>query len=307
MARAKRTDKAEARRKNRAYLQAQQEAAAGDGGLDDVPVAGLPKTYRTRDLRPQSEQAPSIRMGMVAAARGAYRNPTYISDIRYIRTLVFRTNAVWPILAVCAAAAAYTTYRLSQPGYNSDPILPLLGQFLWGPVPFLPPMLAGFLAPRATWLAGMVAAFLSTMSLVVVLAITAGRLSSTTGEITVGSTPSPSFTSTATLTATPSATVLVTSTPTPSSSPSAGPSRSPSPSASPAGSSTGSSGYTTSDLINVMVVLLAQSLTFGALMGALSGWYKRFLALTSGPRKPRTPKSGSGRSPQRRRSASAKS
>ena len=312
MARAKSTDKAEARRKYRAYLQAQQEAAAaGEGGLDDVPVAASPKTYRTRDVRAQSEHAPTVRLGLVAAARGAYKNPTYISDIRYFRSLVFRSNAVWPILAICAAAGVYATYRLSQPGYESDPILPLLGQFLWGPVPFLAPMLAGFLAPRATWLAGMIAAFLSTMSLVAVLAITAGRLSTTTGAITVGSTPSPSSSSTETVTATPSATILVTSTPTPSASPSAsptaGPSATPSASASPAGSSTGSSGNTTTDLVNLTVVLLAQSLTFGALMGALSGWYKRFLALTSGPRKPPSSRSGSGRSAQRRRPATTKS
>jgi hypothetical protein len=58
----------------------------------------------------------------------------------------------------------------------------------------------------------------------------------------------------------------------------------------------------TGDLINLAFVLLAQSLAFGAVMGALSGWYKRFLALTSGPRKPPA-KSGGSRSPQRRKPA----
>jgi hypothetical protein len=41
------------------------------------------------------------------------------------------------------------------------------------------------------------------------------------------------------------------------------------------------------------------SLAFGALMGAASGWYKRFLANTSVPRN-KPPSRPSNRTPQRR-------
>jgi hypothetical protein len=48
-----------------------------------------------------------------------------------------------------------------------------------------------------------------------------------------------------------------------------------------------------------LVQLLVTSLAFGALMGAASGWYKRFLANTSVPRN-KPPSRPSNRTPQRR-------
>jgi hypothetical protein len=53
-------------------------------------------------------------------------------------------------------------------------------------------------------------------------------------------------------------------------------------------------------MFSLMFVLLGQSLAFGAVMGALSGWYKRFLALTSVPRNKPPARSSGSRSPQRR-------
>jgi hypothetical protein len=55
-------------------------------------------------------------------------------------------------------------------------------------------------------------------------------------------------------------------------------------------------------MFTLLLVLLGQSLAFGALMGALSGWYKRFLALSSGPRN-RPPSRPSGSRSQQRRPA----
>jgi len=253
-------------------------------------------------------------MGLFGAARAAYRTPHYLDDIRNIRSLVFGSHAIWPVVVICAVSGLYTTVRLGSPNSANDPVLAILFQFVFGPVPFLPPMLAGFLAPRSTWLAGLLSAFISTMTLVIVLGITAGKLSDTSGTISIA-TPTPNTSSgpTATQLATPTATVLVTSTPTSSGTPatSATPtagaspmsSSTPAPSASAAANTSGSSsGNLTGDLINLAFVLLAQSLAFGAVMGALSGWYKRFLALTSGPRKPPA-KSGGSRSPQRRKPA----
>ena len=324
MARAKSTERAEARRKYRAYLQAQEEAAGTDyGGAADE--AG-PKPTRSRDPRSQAPSQPAVRMGLMAAARAAYRTPHYIDDIRTAPALIFRSNAIWPVAVLCIAAGAYFTARLGSTNYNSDPILPLLYQFLFFPVPLLPPMIAGFFAPRSTWLAGMIASFIATMTLVVVVGLAAGKFSNTAGGLAVTSpTPSTSSVPTATASATPSATALATATPVPSltSAPSGAPKSSvtPVPSSTPAPSATAAStgtpapsaspsaatnksgnttGTNTSDLINLAGILLAQSLAFGALMAALSGWYKRFLSLTSGPRKPPASRSGGGRPPQRR-------
>jgi opacity protein-like surface antigen len=56
-----------------------------------------------------------------------------------------------------------------------------------------------------------------------------------------------------------------------------------------------------SDALNLAGILLAQSLAFGAMMAAGTGWYKRFLSLTSGTNKKPAPRSSRGQSAQRRR------
>lgn len=240
VARAKRTDRAEARRKYRAYLQAQEEAEGAEAESSAVSAgAAGSKPASGRDQKLQPGPQPGVRMGMFAAARAAYRTPHYRDDLRNVRALVFETNAIWPVLIVCLATGAYSVVRINAGAADSDPILPALFQFVFYPVPLLPPMLAGFLAPRSSWLAGVIAAFISTMTLVGVFALT---------KIEV-----------------PDSTVSLTGT----------------------------------SLLTLTVILLSQSLTFGFIIGALSGWYKRFLNLTSGARPRPTSKSG-GRSSQRR-------
>jgi hypothetical protein len=46
-------------------------------------------------------------------------------------------------------------------------------EFTFFPIPLLPPMIAGFLAPRSSWLAGLIAGFIATMTIVWVVAMTA--------------------------------------------------------------------------------------------------------------------------------------
>jgi len=244
VARAKRTDRAEARRKYRAYLQAQQDAEAAEAeSSGSAAAAPSSKPAGGRDQKPQPVAQPGVRMGMFAAARAAYRTPHYRDDLRNIRSLVLGSNAVWPVLVVCLATGAYSVVRINAGAGDTDPILPALFQFVFYPVPLLPPMLAGFLAPRSSWLAGLISAFISTMTLVGVFAMTKIAVPDSTASIT------------------------------------------------------------TTSLLTLTVILLSQSLAFGFLIGALSGWYKRFLNLTSGARSRPPSKSGGGRSPQRRRPA----
>ncbi len=304
MARAKRTDRAEARRKYRAYLLAQQEAETGESA-GEAGVAGT-KPSASRDQRAQASVQPGARLGMFAAARAAARQPHYLDDIRNLPSLILKSNAVWPILVGCVVAGAYIALRIDKNGNTSDPIVPYLAQFLFYPVPLLPPMIAGFLAPRSTWLAGMIAAFLASMTLVAVLGVTALKFTSSGGIPTASEAPSTPPSAIATATATPSQIALASTTPAASGSPAAGPTSVPSgsPAASPnaAGSGSGTTGGTSpTDLLATAIQLLSTSLAFGALMGALSGWYKRFLSLSSGPRKP--PSRGSKRPAQRSRPA----
>ena len=187
MARAKRTDRAEARRQYRAYLQEKQETAAAEANdSDGAADVASSRPARSRDQRPQAVIKPGGRLGIFAAAKAAYRTPHYIDDIRNVRSLVFDSKAVWPVLVVCVAAGAFSVFRISSGASYDDPVLIPLFQFLLFPVPLVPPMVAGFLAPRSTWLAGLIAAFISTMTVVGFFAMTTTRVPGYAGEFSGG-------------------------------------------------------------------------------------------------------------------------
>ena len=318
MARAKRTDRAEARRKYRAYLQAQEEAAAAEEGESAGSTgAASSASGRGHDQRPAQTPQPGARMSMFGAAKAAYRTPHYVDDVRNIWPLVARSNAIWPVLVLCVASGAYMTWRIGSGNASGDPILAGVYSFVFYPAPLVPAALAGFLAPRSTWLAGLIASFIATMTLVIVVGINVGSFSNTSGTIAVASptpagSPSAAASEVGSAGASASPSVLATTspaatvTPVPTASAAAGASAEASPAASSStaidtGTATTSGGNSIGDLLNLAVMLLVQSLGFGAVIGALSGWYKRFLQ-GYGPSNPPS-KSNRGRTPQRRRPA----
>jgi hypothetical protein len=220
VARAKRTDRAEARRQYRAYLAAQAEAQATAEPEDDEEPARDRAAAARPPRREISAPKPGERLGMVAAAKGAFRQPHYFDDLRNIGPLVFRSRAIWPVAAVCVIAALVAYPRIGpKTAIADDPILAVTFQFILYPIPLLPPMIAGFLAPRSTWLAGALAAAVSTLTLVALLVASAYKLEGTSSQVTGA------------------------------------------------------------NVLGVTVNWLSLALPFGALMGAASGWYKRFLDL----------------------------
>jgi len=64
--------------------------------------------------------------------------------------LVTRSYAVWPVL-VLTIVAVPLALALPKSADNPIPCLSIL--FVFNPTPLLPSMVAGFLAPRATWVA----------------------------------------------------------------------------------------------------------------------------------------------------------
>jgi hypothetical protein len=227
VARAKRTDRAEARRQYRAYLAAQAEVEAADGTAaeeDAVPVESRGLAARFLGSQPQTQAQPVVarvpgeRMGMFSGAKAAFRQPHYIDDLRNVGPLVFRTKAIWPVAALCLIAALISYPRVNATTDTAnDPILSVTFQFILYPLPLLPPMIAGFFAPRSTWLAGAIAAAISTLTLVALLWSTGLPIQQ--GTISVNS----------------------------------------------------------GNVIGVTLGWLSAAIPFGALIGAASGWYKRFL------------------------------
>ena len=281
MARAKRTDRSEARRQYRVYLAQQQEAraaaeaaAAGADQDEEAPVGRRPAAGTGRGSQPARPLQPGERLGPIAAARAAFLRPNYMDDLRNIGPLIVRTNAVWPVAAVCVVAAAVSIPRIhSNADLTNDPILSIIFQFVLWPLPLLPPMLAGFLAPRATWMAGLLAALISVVTLLFVLSVTPVTV---VAGVIQGPSPAPS---------------AIASVPAASENPSVGlasptpaATGQPSSSATPAGNPTV---YGKVDLGSAAISWLPGALAFGALIGAGAGWYKRFLELMS-PRQNRS-------------------
>jgi hypothetical protein len=241
VARAKRTDRAEARRQYRAYLAAQAEAQA-EAEAEEVPAEdrSVPaRTTRARDVDIASK--PGERLGVFAAMKAAARTPHYVDDLRNIGPLVVGTKAIWPVAAICLGSALVAYPRInSQTVVANDPILSVIFQFVLYPLPLLPPMMAGFLAPRSTWLAGAIAALISTLTLIALVVATQFKIEGSTTSIT------------------------------------------------------------SANLVGITASWLSVALPFGALIGAASGWYKRFLDFMGAGRSRNVAKSSSQKRPTRR-------
>ncbi len=197
MARAKRTDRAEARRAYRAYLQARDEAATTEEAppLDDKPAAGRwhlpsaskalpsqPETGSTRSRPGAPQPTPTGRLSIVQAARAAYRTPHYFDDIKHVGPLIFRSHAIWPVVVLCLASALYAMAQLHKPeDIKNDFLLSIMFQFVLAPVPMLPAMMAGFFAPRSSWLAGGIASAISILVLLGVVLVKSAQIEGTKG------------------------------------------------------------------------------------------------------------------------------
>jgi hypothetical protein len=233
VARAKRIDRAEARRRYRAAM---LEQGQGDPETREIEENRSAATTRSSAVRGAPVQ-PGQRVGIVSALKLATRPVHYGDDLRFAPTLILRTNAIWPTVLVSLAGLAY---GLMQTDYTSSG-MQLTTTLLIASPPLVQPMLAGFLAPRATWLAGIISSLISSVCLWILL------VWAYSGHVT--------------------------------------------------NLPPGAISY-----VPVAIELTVTAITFGALLGAASGWYKRFLSLSSGGGS-RNQKRPSSQKPAARRSS----
>ena len=145
MARAKRfdRDRAEARRRHRATLAG--KASPADSDAED---AGTTAEASARPAPPPARRPGQPRMGMIAAARTAYRRVELRQDLRKLPALVIH-RALWiPILISLGSTVLFIFTGPTQ----------VVGSFLFN-IFGLPPAMAsvfvaGFFAPTAGWLFG---------------------------------------------------------------------------------------------------------------------------------------------------------
>jgi hypothetical protein len=160
--RAKRTDRADARRRYRAQL-----AAEVEDGDEEAPAAPAAEP-RPGTPRPA---APPARPGIGYAFRAAFHPLDIRGDLAYLPALI-RTRSVWlPALLTVVTTVLYLTTIRSATGESAIGIVAtLMFQYFVYPPPVGGAFLAGFRAPRASWLAGLVVSVVSLVCLAILLA-----------------------------------------------------------------------------------------------------------------------------------------
>ena len=150
MARAKRTDRAEARRRYRASIAEPLEMDDLDNEEDSSPAPVTTRSSRSPARAPSggSASSPPGRPSMASAFRSSFRPLDLRGDLRALPTLLRHKSFLVPVILSAASVA----------------IVPILGAnsltsafflyFAAGP-PLGAVLLAGFLAPRASWLVGL--------------------------------------------------------------------------------------------------------------------------------------------------------
>lgn len=146
MARAKRTDRAEARRRHRAELAADPT----DAGAPAAATAA-PEPARAQEIRPP---------GIGTAFRTAFRPLDLRGDLAALPGLLRHRSFLIPAALTIGAAAYGQLGGVSLMSERGDEATDLLAYFALTYFVVPPPVgsafLAGFLAPRASWLIGLV-------------------------------------------------------------------------------------------------------------------------------------------------------
>jgi hypothetical protein len=150
VARAKQTNRAEARRR---YRQATNQVEEFEGAdVENAPVAAS-KPAKGAPARAAARPAPPApgRPGFLTAFRGAYHPPRVREDLVALPKLLTSRALLLAVGLVAAGAAGFVAF----PGYTGSTfaweLLVLPGQAL------APQLVAGFFAPRASYLLGLIA------------------------------------------------------------------------------------------------------------------------------------------------------
>jgi hypothetical protein len=267
LARAKRTERADARRR---YRVAQAATTGDEAELDEAAPTSTPAdksasaTAASSGTTRSAGPAPATRPSFLDAFRLAARPLHIRSDIEYLPTLILHTRAVW--VPALAALLSGLYFVISQP-VGSNGIANLALQLFVLPPTIAGAFLAGILAPRATYLAGGIAAFVGALVFALVIAVVPAN--AYTGSNGAAASPSPSAAASASADASASA----------SAGPSASAAETPAPSAS--GGTGGTGTPVPFDAGATILQSFLISVPFGVAIGAFGGYYRRFLYASS--------------------------
>ncbi len=156
MARAKRTERAEARRRNRSLAGAPQDLdlELDEAADDEEPSPAPARSYRARRTESgtaaRRDASPPPRPGFLPALRRAAGPADIAADLRALPSIALHSKALWvPLAAIGGVTALFFI-----PGISRNPLVALLGNLALQPPPMILPFLGGMLAPRGAWLVG---------------------------------------------------------------------------------------------------------------------------------------------------------
>lgn len=175
MARAKRTDRAEARRRYRATLSEELEPDEADDELD-APPAARPSREATRSRAAATAAPPPSRTSITAAFRNSFRPLDLRADLQALPRLLLDKSVFIPV----ALTVASTVAILAVPGQVASL---LAFQYFVLPPPVAAIFIAGFLAPRASYLTGAIAGLVGAIGFSVWLTTAIGQTNPQTGVV----------------------------------------------------------------------------------------------------------------------------
>jgi hypothetical protein len=176
VARAKRTDRAEARRRYRATLSEEElDPIEGDEELE-APATARPVREAPRGRSAAAAAPPPPRTSITAAFKNSFRPLDIPADLRALPRLLLDKSVFIPV----ALTVASTVAILAAPGQ----VATLLAfQYFVLPPPVAAIFIAGFLAPRASYLTGAVAGLVGAIGFSVWLTTAVGQTNPATGAV----------------------------------------------------------------------------------------------------------------------------
>ena len=155
MARAKRTERAEARRRYRATVATDPLAENGDGGPTTASAQDAKRSNAASGGK-QGTGGTTERVGFLDAFRQSIRPVHVREDIASLPWIATHTKAIWlpaliTVAATVATAATGATDMVTGLLFTYFVVFPAIGGVFIG----------GFLAPRASWLVGVVIGLIS--------------------------------------------------------------------------------------------------------------------------------------------------
>ncbi|MBA2382296.1 MAG: hypothetical protein H0V73_09325 [Chloroflexi bacterium] len=171
MARAKRTDRAEARRRHRATFADQPDLdPAANDGVPDAPIAASARAVaNAAPARSGPANPPLTRPSLSGAFRSSFRPIDIRGDLRALPRLVTHWSFFVPVVLTGLAVVLFQYFP-------KDGLAAAFFGYFSGVTPFGAVLFAGFFAPRASWLVGALVSIVAALFLAASLTVQYGSL-----------------------------------------------------------------------------------------------------------------------------------